>query len=125
MRAQVPTNSGEARLVPPTCSEAPSTVISAPEFGSASKATSGTPRVVWPAFWPMPDCHVGMGSKVLGLPPVAPLFCARLFHTTSLVQVVVEAFSEVPPTATTYWELAGQLGVVPPVPHSSAPESPE
>ncbi len=37
----------------------------------------------------------------------------------------MEAFNEVPPTATTYWELAGQLGVVPPVPHSSAPESPE
>ena len=37
---------------------------------------------------------------------------------------LVEALSVVPATAITYCDAAGQLGVVPPVPHSSAPESP-
>src|SRR6185369_9086040 len=36
----------------------------------------------------------------------------------------VEAFSVVPATATTYGEFAGLLALVPPSPHSSAPESP-
>src|SRR5579885_1490006 len=62
-------------------------------------------------------CQLGLGSKVLWLPPV-PL------HTVSLDQVVVEALSVVPAAAITYCEAAGQLGVVPPSPHSSAPESP-
>src|SRR5690242_18825187 len=62
-------------------------------------------------------CQLGFGSKVLSLPP-EPL------HTVSLLQVVVEAFNVVPAAAITYCELAGQLGVVPPSPHSSAPESP-
>src|SRR5690242_19902947 len=62
-------------------------------------------------------CQLGFGSKVLSLPP-EPL------HTVSLLQVVLEAFSVVPAAAITYCDAAGQLGVVPPSPHSSAPESP-
>src|SRR6185437_14189642 len=83
-------------------------------------ARSGTPRVVWPAFWPTPTCQLGIGSNVLGLPPVPD-------HTVSPCQAVVVAFSVVPPTATTYGELAGQLGVVPfgLPPHSLEPASPE
>ena len=64
-----------------------------------------------------PFCQLGCGSKVLELPP-------PLVHTAALFQVVVEAFRVVPPTATTYCDAAGQLGVTPPSPHSSAPESP-
>src|SRR5690348_4218233 len=74
---------------------------------------SATPRCV-------PDhnvCQLGFGSKVLSLPP-EPL------QTVSLLHVVVEALSVVPAAAITYCEAAGQLGVVPPSPHSSAPESP-
>jgi len=45
---------------------------------------------------------------VLGLPPVAPSLSLRLFQTVSLLQVVVLAvYNSVPPTATTYGELAG------------------
>src|SRR5690348_9881228 len=106
MRAQKPTNSGEDRLVPPHCCRLPLTTMMAPLLGSASNAMSGTPRYWLPAFWPTPTCQLGIGSKVLGLPPVPD-------HTVSPCQVVVVAFSVVPPTATTYGELAGQLGVVP------------
>src|SRR5438477_391239 len=45
-RAQVPANSGAERLVPPACARSWLYTISAPEFGSASKATSDTPRWV-------------------------------------------------------------------------------
>src|SRR6185437_4749112 len=75
---------------------------------------SGRPRLLPGAT---PFCQLGCGSKVLELPP-------PLVHTVALFQVVVEAFSVVPPTATTYCDAAGQLGVTPPSPHSSAPESP-
>src|ERR1700743_2245047 len=113
MGAHVPTNSGEDKLVPPTCVEEPLTMIFAPEFGSPSKATSATPRCV-----PVHNvCQLGFGSNVLLLPPEST-------HTVSLDHVVVDALSVVPATAITYCEAAGQLGVVPPVPHSSAPESP-
>ena len=113
MRAHRPENSGAARLVPPICWFAPSTITFAPLFGSASNATSATPRLL-----PVHSvCQLGFGSNVLWLPPEPD-------HTVSLVQVVVVAVSVVPATAMTYCEAAGQLGVVPPVPHSSAPESP-
>ena len=46
------------------------------------------------------------------------------FQTTSLFHVVVDASSFVPATAVTYCDAAGQLGVTPPLPHSSAPSSP-
>src|SRR6185312_12680736 len=119
MRAQKPTNSGDDRLVPPYCAGLPLTTMMAPLLGSASKAMSGTPRYWLPAFWPTPTCQLGIGSKVLGLPPVPD-------HTVSPCQVVVVALSVVPPTATTYGELAGQLGVVPLglPPHSLEPASP-
>ena len=96
-------------------------MIFAPELGLPSNATSATPRCVpeTSAF-----CQLGLGSNVDGLPPVAPLPDARSFQTTSLFHVVVEASSVVPATAVTYCEAAGQLGVMPPLPHSSAPSSP-
>src|SRR5690242_13318361 len=112
-RAHRPEKIGAARLVPPICCEPPLTITFAPEFGSASNATSATPRCV-------PDhsvCQLGFGSIVLSLPP-EPL------HTVSLLHAVVDALSVVPATATTYGEFAGLLAFVPPSPHSSAPESP-
>src|SRR6202042_1952286 len=113
MRAHVPTNSGDDRLVPPTCVDEPFTMILAPLFGSPSNATSATPRCV-----PVQSvCQLGFGSNVLWLPPEST-------HTVSLDHVVVVAFNVVPATAMTYCDAAGQLGVGPPVPHSSAPESP-
>ena len=53
----------------------------------------------------------------IALPP-------ELAHTVSLLHVVVDALSVVPATAITYCDAAGQLGVMPPLPHSSEPESP-
>src|SRR5690348_5342825 len=97
MRAQVAANSGAARLVPPYCALLPLTMMMAPEFGSASNATSATSRVVPPPW----VCQLGFGSTVLGLPP-APL------HRVSLTQLLeVPVVTEVPLTATTYGELAG------------------
>src|SRR6185312_5322032 len=101
----------------------PLTTMSAPEFASASKAISATPRV-------LPDtrasCQLGFGSNVLGLPPVAQkLPPLQTFQTTSELHVVVEAVSVVPATATTYGEEAGQLAPALASPwHSLAPESP-
>src|SRR6185437_11472754 len=69
-------------------------------------------------------CQLGCGSKVLGLPPVAPSLLANSFHTVSPPQVVPLVNSSVPLTATTYCESAGHDGTTPPVPHSSALESP-
>src|SRR5205085_7156142 len=86
------------------------------EFGSASKATSDTPRWV-------PDhlvCQLGLGSNVLSLPP-------ELDHTVSPLHASLLVFAPrvVPAAAITYCEAAGQLGAVPTVGgHSSAPESP-
>src|SRR5690242_3434399 len=86
---------------------------------------SPRPRCVLPAFWPTPFCQVGCASYLLGLPPVAPSLLASSFHTTSPPHVVVPLVnSPVPLTATTYREFAGHEGVMPPSPHSSAPESP-
>ena len=120
-RAQRPAKIGAERLVPPTCSVEPLTTIFAPELGLPSKATSATPRCVPEAN---PFCQLGFGSNVDGLPPVAPLPMLRSFQTTSLFQVVVDASSFVPATAVTYCDAAGQLGLTPPSPHSSAPSSP-
>src|SRR5579875_1136054 len=99
IRAHAPTKIGEARLVPPHCSNAPLTTTIAPELGLASKATSG-PRA--PAYWPYvnPDCHDCAFSNELGLPPASS-------HTFSRAQVVLDARSVVPLTATTQGELAG------------------
>src|SRR5690242_2122842 len=94
MRAQKPTNSGDDRLVPPHCCRPPLTTMMAPLLGSASYAMSGKPRYRLPAFWPTPTCQLGIGSKVLALPPVSA-------HTVSPCQAVVVALSVVPPTATT------------------------
>src|SRR3546814_3703505 len=101
MRAQVAANSGAARLVPPYCALLPLTMMMAPEFGSATKATSATSRVVPPPW----VCQLGLGSTVLGLPP-APL------HSVSLTQLFdAPVLSEVPLPAMTYGEQIGRANV--------------
>src|SRR6476469_3929234 len=100
----MPAKIGAERLVPPTCSLAPLTMIFAPELGLPENATSATPRFVplTRAF-----CQLGLGSNVSRLPPVAPLPAARSFQTTSLFHVVVDASRRVPATAVTNCEAAG------------------
>src|SRR5581483_9671331 len=120
MRAHMPTNSGDARLVPPTCWLAwPLITISAPEPEAASNATSGTWRLVTDE--PSAEvCHAGAFSNRLTPPPVAHRRSSRVlsllmwarpsFHTVSPVHVVVPlVLSVVPPTATTFGEVAGSL----------------
>src|SRR5260221_12443213 len=44
IRAQMPAQTGELKLVPPNCAACPSRIKNTPVFGSASSATSGTNR---------------------------------------------------------------------------------
>src|ERR1700754_1047740 len=107
IRAHTPTKIGEARLVPPTCSVDPSTMINAPDDDAASKDTSG------PTRWVVPEpsavtCQDGADSNALVPPPVAhrrslvyvggPIWARPSFHTVSPVHVVPVVESVVPPT---------------------------
>src|SRR6187402_2428161 len=117
MRAKAPTNNGEARLVPPTCSVCPSMMIKAPVDDAASNARSGPTRLV---ELETADCQEGAVSYRLVPPPVAhrrwllsPWLGAMAerpsFHTVSPDHVVPLVESVVPPTWMTYGELAGSL----------------
>src|ERR1700754_4349190 len=106
MRANAPTNNGDARLVPPTCSVEPFTMIRAPDEDAASNDRSGPTRLV---ELDTDDCHDGAVSNRLVPPPVAhrrwllsPWLGAMAerpsFHTVSPVHVVPLVDSVVPPT---------------------------
>jgi len=60
-RAQNPTNSGDERLVPPTCMTSPPTRINAPVLCAASNAMSGTARFVGRGLTASERCHDGAG----------------------------------------------------------------
>src|SRR2546422_1193763 len=88
----------------------PSTRTSYPVAGSASPATSGTPR---PPVGPpvdgtfAEDCHVGFAKTRLTPPPVAPPLSPS-FHTVSLEIDGPEACRRVPPQANTNGLEAGK-----------------
>src|ERR1700720_4482045 len=90
---------GATALVPPKTAFSPSTNTLYPVFGSASPATSGTPR---PPFGstgfgtPKPSCHVGRRKAVLTPPPVAPPL-GWSFQTVSRTIWLFEACNVVPP----------------------------
>src|SRR5437867_970398 len=99
-RAIKPLHSGETALVPPMTSELPPTSITRyPVLGSASPATSGTPRPTLPLgdFGTLAlDWYAGRGKILLTPPPVPPF---PWFQTTSLVMVLPEPSNFVPPHA--------------------------
>src|SRR5215469_6690264 len=118
MRAQMPTKIGEARLVPPYCwPDWPLATMIAPVDDAASNARSGNSRLVTDE--PSAEvCHAGAASNKLTPPPVAhkrslvpPETVARpSFHTVSPAHTVVPlVLNVVPPTATTFGEVAGSL----------------
>src|SRR3954471_23835910 len=73
----------------------------APVFGSASKATSGSPRTLAAAVGTTPLCQAPLFSTGEAPPPPA-------FHAASEMYAPEdEASSVVPPTATAYGEDAG------------------
>src|SRR5271167_723391 len=92
----------------------PSIRTSYPVSGSASPATSGTPRFVRATDVPslcaadLPACQAGVGKKLLIPPPLAPPLGAPSFHTTSLVIAVKVACMLVPPQARAYGLEAGK-----------------
>src|SRR5262249_7319263 len=95
-----PAHNGAAALVPPTASRPfPSPCITPTAVsGSATQATSGTPRPL------IPFCQSGLGNTTLIPPPPAPSSFDRSFHTVSLVifgLASAEATSRVPPTPIT------------------------
>src|SRR5579884_4064929 len=96
MRAHDPMASGEDRLVPPTTSCAPPTMMLAPQtFGSAHMATSGVPRMPAALVGTIPLCQNSEYSQALAPPPPA-------FQAISLFQVPSVLVSRsVPPAATT------------------------
>src|SRR5579884_614205 len=102
MRAHAPMDSGDDRLVPPTISCEPPTIMLAPQtFGSAHMATSGSPLSPAALLGTIPLCHHSEYSSALIPPPPA-------FQATSLFQVPSVLVSRsVPPTATTYGDDAG------------------
>src|SRR5471032_1875227 len=71
--AQNPAKMGAARLVPPYCASLPLTMGCAPLLGSATKAMSGTPRLVDVPSTLAEICHAGAASVRLTPPPVPPL----------------------------------------------------
>jgi len=85
-RATRPAHKGATALVPPTTVLVPSTRIWYPVAGSASPATSGTPRPPWPPSGGGTgtlDCHGGLSKTALTPPPlpfqaVSPLGSSRV-----------------------------------------------
>src|ERR1035437_1388284 len=121
-----PAQSGATALVPPITIVWPSTRIVYPVVGSASPATSGTPRppvLVVAAGTCAFVCHEGKSKTLLTPPPVAPSLLANSFHTTSETIVAPLASSLVPPQANTCGLDAGKSTLLP-VPPSVDPSSP-
>src|ERR1019366_452651 len=111
-----PAHSGATALVPPITDVWPSTRIVYPVVGSASPATSGTPRPPTPppGFGTFAlACHGGRANTMLTPPPVAPPWLASSFHTTSETIVSPLASSLVPPQASTCGLEAGKSTLLP------------
>src|SRR5882724_4151685 len=88
----------------------PSTRMTYPVAGSASPATSGTPRppVGMSGFGTFtPACQVGKGNTLLTPPPVAPP-CGCAFHTVSSEMLEPLPTRLVPPQARTCGLEAGK-----------------
>src|SRR5580693_8778499 len=113
MSAINPAHSGATALVPPITPDCPSTSVSYPVVGSASPATSGTPRPTFPPALadggtPALLWYVGRGNTSLTPPPVAPSLLANSFHTVSLAMLLPVACNFVPPHASTFGLDAGK-----------------
>src|SRR5271170_466595 len=134
-RAMSDAHSGVAALVPPIGSRClPSMCITTtPLTGSASAATSGTPRPTWCGGLAdggtlTSSCHDGLVNSAEMPPPPAPSPCASSFHTTSDLIAGgerLEAVSFVPPTPSTYGLDAGKSTCAPLATPSLDPSSPE
>src|SRR5216683_6117533 len=113
IRAISPAHRGATALVPPMTVLVPSIRTLYPVSGSASPATSGTPRFVRAMEVPLlcaadlPACQAGVGKKLLIPPPLAPPL-APSFHTTSLVIADRVACMLVPPQPRAYGLEAGK-----------------
>src|SRR5262245_27700210 len=97
----MPAQSGATALVPPMTNSCPSTRTAYPVAGSASPATSGTPRPLRPpglfdAGTPAAAWYFGTAKKSLTPPPEA-LLVGFSFQTVSLVIVDPDPTSFVPP----------------------------
>src|SRR5580704_4962180 len=103
MSASSPAHSGATALVPPITVCCPSTTTLYPDAGSASPATSGTPRPAKPfgAFGTFALCwKLGSANASLTPPPVAPSFDDSSFQVCSLLIEVPERANFVPPQPT-------------------------
>src|SRR5580658_431953 len=128
MRAISAAQRGATALVPPITLDDPSTRTWYPVVGSASPATSGTPRPTNP-FGALgtfsPAWNVGKANSSLTPPPVAPSPLASSFQTVSWEIAPPESSSRVPPQAITAGLDAGKSTLSPAAgPPSSAPLSP-
>src|SRR5580700_1248243 len=123
-------HSGATALVPPIAPVCPSTRVVYPVAGSASPATSGTPRPTRPPGFadggtPAPVCHVGSANESLMPPPVAPP-CVPSFHTVSVPTAFAVMCSVVPPhDRTCGLELGKSTCASPSLKPSLEPLSPE
>src|SRR5579872_2697034 len=100
---------GLATLVPPSAVNVLWYTITTPGFGSACAETSAIVRREQPVSF----CHVGFVMNALQ-PLPAP------GHTTSVhLRALVALWSDVPPTAVTYCDAAGNWG---PEPNAPSPE---
>src|ERR1022692_3721705 len=95
MSAQKAVQTGVPQLVPPISYAIPPTSISAPWFGSAAAATSGTHRIV-PLGTPVPICQDGRLNTALTPPPLSDQAVSPV-----TVLVVVSNIRLVPPTPVT------------------------
>src|SRR2546427_12852932 len=96
-----PAHRGATALVPPMTVSMPSARTSYPVAGSASPATSGTPRpppAAGAGGTSAADCQIGLAKMRLTPPPVAPPV-GPSFHTTSLDSDDPDAVTLVPPHA--------------------------
>src|SRR6202034_1195047 len=113
-----PAQRGATALVPPTTPCCPSTRMSNPVSGSATPATSGTPR---PVVLTVPvgegtamfAWYLGFEKWELTPPPVAPP-SAPSFQTVSDLILPFEPKSLVPPQARTHGLDAGKSTCTPP-----------
>src|ERR1700682_1422780 len=123
-----PAHSGATALVPPITKVCPSTRTTYPLAGSASPATSGTPRPpegsVGLGTFEL-ACQVGSGEMLLTPPPVAPP-CGWAFQTVSAEMVEPLPCRLVPPQARTCGLEAGKsTWFSPSVTASEEPLSPD
>jgi hypothetical protein len=93
----MPATSGDETLVPPYTCHAPAWNTATPVFGSATAETSASMRLLQTVC----VCQLGFGMNALHpLPPLLQAFSAQ-------PRVDVDLASEVPPTARTYCDVAG------------------